>query len=161
MYHITLIDENDTTKKANVEVLQMMSNYLNHAPDFIKAETVEEIYNSCGVTKEYAFAALLAAACGLNVEEKPWDEMLFHQYFLPMVHQLKMNEYETNPYYQNIHVPKVGLGGFELKQESFQPYEAFVCNDIERTEDGRLLPPIGFFPSEFRFPAILSEGVIK
>lgn len=160
MYNITLLDENDTTKKANVEVLQMMSNYLNHAPDFIKAETVEEICDTCYVTEEYAFAVLLAAACGLEIDERPWDERLFHQYFLPMVHHLNVHEYEKNPYYQNIHVPTVGHRGFELKQESFQPYEAFVCNDMERTEDGKLLPPIGFFSSEFRFPAILEQGRI-
>lgn len=50
------------------------------------------------------------------------------------------------------------MGNSELKYEKYKPFEGFVCNDIIQTEEGRLIPQIGFFETEFNFPVILENG---
>ena len=52
------------------------------------------------------------------------------------------------------------MGNSELKYEKYQPFEGFVCNDIIQTKEGRQLPQIGFFETEFQFPAILENNRI-
>ena len=50
-------------KEDNYKVFALLSNYLNHVPDFITKEEMDEIVNS-GVSYEYAFVVILAAAFG-------------------------------------------------------------------------------------------------
>lgn len=153
-------EEPDRIQSYNNEVLEMLGKYLNNSPDFIQKELIEEIVNECHVTLEYAFTVLLAAACGLDTEENLRDEEMFRQYFLPMIRQLNADEYYSNPYYRNITIPNINIGGCELKNISYKPYEAFVYDDLEEMDDGRILPQIGFFNKEFSYPALLEEGRI-
>jgi hypothetical protein len=52
------------------------------------------------------------------------------------------------------------IGHSELKYDKYKPFEGFVCNDIIETKEGRQIPQIGFFESEFKFPAILENDRI-
>ncbi|HOP75209.1 MAG TPA: hypothetical protein PLC07_09205 [Bacillota bacterium] len=149
---------NEKIKKDNYRIFALLSHYLNHMPDFVNEE-IESIVE-CGVSYEYAFALILATAFGLDVEAKEDDKDLFVDYFIPMIHQLDPAAYYSNPYYQNIKIPTVKIGNSELKYESYKPFEGFVCNDIVKTREGRQIPQIGFFRTEFRFPAILEKGRI-
>ena len=144
--------------RMNHQILQMMSNYLNQAADYIKEEVVDEIVEECHVTNEYAFCTLLAAACGLDAIDCEYDNTMFHHYLLKMVKQLDIDTFINNPYYKNIHLTKVSIGDCELTEESYAAYEAFVRNDIVEDEEGRLLPQIGYFSKPFFFPAILEHG---
>ncbi len=51
-------------------------------------------------------------------------------------------------------------GKSELKYEKYKPFEGFVCNDIIQTKEGRQIPQVGFFETEFMFPAILENDRI-
>lgn len=141
----------------NSKALQILSNYLNNSSDFIKEELVKEIVNDCKISEEYSYALLLSAACGLNIDDNYMDKELFHLYFLPMIHQLNPKEYQNNPYYRAIKTPNKRLGKCDLKNISYKPYEAFVYNDLECMMDGRILPQIGFFSTEFTYPALLED----
>ena len=77
-----------------------------------------------------------------------------------MIHQLDANEYYSNPYYKNIKIPTIKIGKSELKYEKYKPFEGFVCNDIIQTKEGRQIPQIGFFETEFMFPAVLENDRI-
>lgn len=142
----------------NDKVLRMLSHYLNNAPDFIKKESIDDITRECDVSAEYAFSVLLAAACGLNINDNCDDREIFGQYFLPMIHPLKAEAYSDNSYYRDIKIPDIKIGNCELKHEYYKPYEAFVCNDLEIRKDGRILPQIGYFNCDFAYPAILENG---
>ncbi|MBM4761576.1 response regulator [Bacillus sp. B15-48] len=143
-------------KQDNYKVFALLSKYLNDAPDFIEKEEVDELVES-GVSYEYAFALLLAAAFGLDIVDNVEDKEFFNHYFTKMIHKLDVNEYANNPYYQQIHIPTVKIGDSELKYEKFKAYEGFVCNDIIQTKQRRQIPQIGFFQQEFKFPAILEK----
>ena len=117
---------------------------------------MDDISNN-GVSTEYAFAVILAAAFGLDIVDHAADKELFNQYFIKMIHQLDANGYYSNPYYMNIKIPTIKIGSSELKYEKYKPYEGFVCNDIIQTKEGRQIPQIGFFDTEFKFPALLEN----
>lgn len=146
-------------KEDNHKIFALLSNYLNHAPDFIEKEEMGEIVKY-GVSYEHAFGVILAAAFGLDIVDHVDDKELFNQYFNHMIHQLDANEYYNNPYYKNIKIPAIKIGNSELKYEKYKPFEGFVCNDIIKTEEGRQIPQIGFFETEFMFPAILENDRI-
>ncbi|WP_059046430.1 spermine/spermidine synthase domain-containing protein [Paenibacillus rubinfantis] len=146
-------------RQDNHKLFALLSSYLNHAPDLISEAEIGEIVQS-GVSVEYAFKLLLAAKFGLDILENPGDKELFHHYFDPMIHLLDLGVYEQNPYYRNIRIPSVRIGSSELKYEGYKPYEGFVCNDILQTAEGRQIPQIGFFPAEFKYPAVLEQGRI-
>lgn len=145
-------------ERMNAQILWMMSRYLNEAPDFIRPAEVRELTESCGLTAQEAFSLLLAASCGLNVDEQPQDRELYHLYFPQMVHALSPKEFEADPYYRTIRIRDVRQGRCALRMQRIKPCEAFVCGDIERLEDGRTVPQIGFFERAFEYPAILEGG---
>jgi hypothetical protein len=149
-------DREEKIAEDNNKVFTLLSRYLNQAPDSITKEEMDDISNN-GVSSEYAFAVILAAAFGLDIVDHPVDKELFNQYFIKMIHQLDANEYYSNPYYKNIKIPTIKIGNSELKYEKYKPFEGFVCNDIITTKEGRQIPQIGFFESEFKFPALLEN----
>lgn len=149
----------DKIKQDNYKVFALLSHYLNNAPDYIDKEEMDEVVNS-GVSAEYAFKLILAAAFGLDVVDNAGDKELFNKYFDRMIHKLDANKYYENAYYKNIKIPSIKIGKSELKYEQYKPFEGFVCNDILRTEEGRQIPQIGFFDTEFRFPAVLENDRI-
>ena len=122
----------------------------------ITGDKIEEI-TKCGVSIEYAFAVLLAAAFGLDVIDNSDDRDLFNNYFCNMLHKHDPDEYYADPYYRDIKIPSVKLGNSELKYDRYKPFEGFVCNDIFRTADGMQIPQIGFFETEFLFPAVFED----
>lgn len=46
----------------------------------------------------------------------------------------------------------------EATIENNKPYEAFVCDDIRTDEELKEIPQIGFFDTEFSFPAVMEDG---
>lgn len=151
--------QEDKIKADNYRVFALLSNYLNHEPDFIEKEEIEEIVKS-GVSYEYAFSVILAAGFGLDIVDNANDREFFNHYFTKMFHKLDENKYYRNPYYKSIKIPTVKFGNSELKYEKFVPFEGFVCDDIVNTKEGRQIPQIGFFDTEFSFPAILENNRI-
>lgn len=146
----------DQIKEDNYKIFALLGNYLNQAPDFIEKEEMDEMV-TYGVSYEHGFAVLLAAAFGLDIVDHVEDKDLFNHYFNYMIHHLDTNEYYNNPYYKNIKIPTIKIGNSELKYEKYKPFEGFVCDDIIKTEEGRQIPQIGFFDTEFIFPAVLEN----
>lgn len=146
-------------KEDNYKVFALLSNYLNNTSDFIKKEEIEEIV-SCGVSYEYAFGLLLASAFGMDIVDDAEDRKLFSHYFEHSIHRLEASTYYDNPYYKQIKIPTIQIGNSELKYEQYKAFEGFVCNDIIQTEEGRQIPQIGFFETEFRYPAVLENDRI-
>lgn len=145
-------------QKFNTLILQKLSLYLHLHADFIEASIIKELVNECNLTPTEAFGLVLAQACGLNIEENDEDYMLYQEYFTEMVAVLNPHEYEANPYYKNIKIPTAKIGKWEFKHERYQPYEAFVYNDLKEMPDGRLIPQIGFFEEAFSYPAVLENN---
>lgn len=152
-------DKMQHIKEDNYRIFALLSKYLNNAPDLIEKDEIDMIVDS-GVSEEYAFAVILAAAFGMDILDNHDHKALFNNYFLKMIHKLDISEYKNNPYYKNIKIPTIKIGKSELKYERYKPYEGFVFNDIFQTKEGRQIPQIGFFNERFRFPAVLENNRI-
>lgn len=143
-------------KEENYKIFALLSNYLNHAPDYVDEEQMKSI-TATGVSEEYAFSVILAAAFGLDIVDRDADRRFFNTYFPDMIHLLDPETYYDNPYYKQIEIPTIKVGNSELKYEQYKPFEGFVCNDIVQTKEGRLIPQIGIFNQTFAFPAVLEN----
>ncbi len=146
----------DEIRRLNSRTAELISVYLNLTPDAIKPELVEELSESGGMSRERAFAELLAIYCGLDSAGR--DKAQFRNYFLPMVHELAPAVFEADPYYKNIKIEARKIGAWELRMMSLKPCEAFVCRDFVVTERGELIPQLGFFMRGFSYPAVLEDG---
>ena len=138
-------------------VTRLYASLLNECPDAIKAEWVEELVDS-GLTREGALVALLCEIFGIDMERSAQDRVLVREYLYPSVRVLDPKRYTENKYYRNIKIPSVRDGNWELKWEKYPAYRAFIAGDMILKEDMREIPPLGFFPEEFSFPAVLEGG---
>ena len=153
------MEQNKLIKEDNHKVFSYLSYYLNQAPDYVTKEKIAEL-TAYGVSTEYAFAAILTAAFGLDIADNKVDKQLFNHYFCRMFQHLDASVYYDNPYYKYIKIPTVKVGNSELKYEQYKAFEGFVCDDIIQTREGRQIAQIGFFNKPFKFPAVLENDRI-
>ena len=144
------------TRRCNGRITDIASLFLNFAADDFPIDEIDSIAKSCKVTREYAFAELLAARFG--VDSGGADRAFFKNYFIPMIHELDVGEFTRDPYYTNVKIPEKQIGKWELRREEIKAGEAFVCRDFVVTADGRLIPQLGFFAEPFSYPAVLENG---
>lgn len=145
-------------RQKNNDVSWMLCDYLNDNPCFITKELMESIDNCSVLSEETEYFALLAGLCGLDTENNERDKQLANDYFRPAVKKLDTKTYIENPYYRNILIPEIKFGDWELKYEKYEPYEAFIYNDLIVEKDFKEIPHVGFFSGEFRFPAIMENN---
>ena len=146
-----------STVKRNFRITRIYAEYLNHYPELITKEMVD-ILTEDGVTiPEVAISALLSVSLGLEFENDE-DRRILMDYFTPSIRLLDSKKYENNPYYKNIRLDDLKSGNWEIKWEEYKPYQAVICHDMIIEDDFREIPPLGFFPDGFRFPAILEGG---
>ncbi|MFA6947725.1 MAG: hypothetical protein WCQ72_01950 [Eubacteriales bacterium] len=151
-----MLDQNKISHYNNTICTQLAA-YITNTPDFITQDIINELCGECGIDLRTAFSFVLAAAIGLDTSDEAGHE-IYEAYFPHMVRYLDDEIYINDPYYKNIVIPELLNDGWELKTERYKPYEAFVCGDLVKLSDGRIIPQIGFFEHEFRYPALLEGG---
>lgn len=149
----------DGIRKMNFDVLSMYASLLNNAPCTVSGDMIDELVSECDVTRAEAYGAVLSAVFGLETETNAYDNNLEQLYILPSVRELKAEDYLSDDYFKNIRIPEGKHGRWEYKYEAYEPYEAFVCRDIEVKNDFREIPSIGFFAEKFSFPAVFENGI--
>ena len=85
------------------------------------------------------------------------DKELIRAYLTPSVRMLDPERYTENPYYKNIKISNIKEGSWEYREESYPAYRAVIAHDMMLLDGLREVPPLGFFPEEFRFPAVLED----
>ena len=143
------------TDMEELYILEKIGAFLRERPGFICPEDVAEMTSALGVSGEFAYAALLAAGCGVDGEDARGREMLSD--IASMVRKLDPEVYRNDPYWRTFRLPEVRRSAFRLGYEQYAPCEAVVCGELFRGRSGRLLTPIGYFTEPFRYPALL-EG---
>lgn len=144
------------TRRCNGRITDLASLFLNLAADSFSIEEIDSIASECGVTRAYAYAELFAARFG--IDSGGADRAFFKNYVLPMISELDVRDFTGDPYYTNVKIPAAKRGKWEMKSEVLKAGEAFVCRDFLVTDDGRMIPQLGFFAEPFSFPAVLEGG---
>ena len=135
------------------------SRYLNLMPRFLTPDMVKGLADDCQIDTHTAFLTLFAAACGLDTASDRTHRELERLYIRTGVRQLSPEVYRNDLYYRTVHFPAQKNGAWETREEFYAPYEPFVCNHPTVTDILREIPQIGYFTEQFRFPAILENGV--
>lgn len=149
---------NEIIDRMNDRLLILLSRYLNENPMKINLRMVMNLKDSCELTDKEAVAILLAIELGIDFDENEEDRFLYENYFEEMIHELNPEVYKQDPYYVNISIPNKKIGAWELKEESYAPYELFVMADMDKKKDGRIIPQLGFFKERFVFPVVLQAN---
>ena len=146
----------NSVKENNFEVIGMIAYYLINHPDFINKDMINELVSSCNISEEEAFFVLFCSACGLD-DCKEDDKYLINNYFRKSIKRLNTSDYTSNPYYKNILVEGTKFNNWEIKYESYKPYEAFIYNDLIINGDIEI-PCVGYFKEEFKYLAVLENN---
>lgn len=105
----------DFIHQDNKELLTRISTYLNLMLCAITHRDVEDLAAACSLTHEEAYAALLAAWCGLDTA-LPRRSRLHRLYFPKMLRQLDPADY-ADPYLQLVAPVQAADGDITLSQE--------------------------------------------
>lgn len=146
-------DESESVMNMNEKsrkVFTYLSLLMNTAPDCITAELMDG-------GDEITYAAYLAAFCGLDTDS-PEGRELYRKYFISMVHRLDPDDFENDPFYKNIVFPETDTGVWQFRYMTCKAYEMFVCGDPAVLSGGTVIPKIGYFERDFRYPAVLENG---
>ena len=156
---MSLLDKNTSYNElSNQRLFKILSIYLNLAPDYIDRSMIEEITGGNTDGDVFAFANIAATACGLDVYENADDKKFFRTHFIQCFNKLDITSYLQDPYYRNIKFPNGSHGNWTFETKVCKAYEAFVYDDPRIFDDGRIIPCIGFFDADYRFPAVLENG---
>lgn len=147
---ISLLEDNYT-------VTRLYADYLSLHPTAIKAEYVDGLSEG-GLDKESCIVALLCEIFGIDMSRSQRERVLVREYLYKSVRILDSKRYTGNKYYQNIHIPDVKDGRWELKWQTYPAYRAFIAGDMIIKDNLREIPPLGFFAEDFSFPAVLEDG---
>jgi hypothetical protein len=145
------------TFRQNYRLTQLLSRYLNLCPELITKEMVDALTEDGTLSTSEAVVALLAEILGLDFSVSE-DRVLIRDYLPKTVRILDTSPYYNDPYYKNVKIRNKRVGRFELKNESYKPYRAVICDDMQLLDGYKEISPVGFFTEEFCFPAVLEDG---
>ncbi len=142
-------------QEKNLLVFSQIASYLNNAPCTITKELIEEI--TCGnkALEEYSYAMFIS---NIFTDDDKLANELLKEYYIKSVKCLNEKEYTENPYYKSIKIPNKKIGKWTLGYQDYQPYEAFIRDDIIR-EGYTEIPRIGYFDKEFTFPTVFENEI--
>lgn len=138
-------------------VISRVAELLRTRPNAITPRDIAEVKGGTGVSDEYAFALLLAELCGLDAAGSPDERALFRECFIPMVCSPDKRLYERDACRERLGRSEARAGAFSLRELRYEPCEMFPCGELMLSRSGYLLPRIGFFTEEYKYPALM-EG---
>lgn len=142
----------------NNYILEKISLFLNLNSRAIDKNMVLKMMEESGMDEVSSVKFLLAEFLNLDIYESSSDMEIFRKYFDYLISKCDKNIYMSNPYYQNIKFGNVKGGDIEFYMGEYKPFEIFVCNDLEKMSDGRIIPKLGFFDEMFSYPAVSEKG---
>jgi len=148
----------DEVINLNYRFTHIIAQYLEYYPELITKEMVEELRTGTDITEKEAVVAILSGAFALNGTGKDDDTLLARKYLSRSVRILDASKYTDDPYYKNVAPPSVRDGSWEIKWECYPAYRAAICDDMMTYDDFTEIAPVGFFPDNFKFPAVLENG---
>lgn len=139
-------------EKYNEILLAKLSYFLNFESSSITTKMVNNMVSELNINIIDAYKYLLASFIDIN------DQKIIKYYFNDMIHILDNKNYEDDLYYKNIKVDNISYNNYSFKIEKYNPYEAFVYNDLVVKSDGRVIPQIGIFEYEYKYISLLKGG---
>ena len=141
----------------NFKVTRLYAEYLERFPELISEEMIKSLTADGDISEVEAVRAILQEAFALDYENKN-DRRIIKEYLYPSVRIMDPKRYTENKYYKNIKIKNVKEDNWELKELAYEPWRAVIANDMIIKDDFTEIPPLGFFPERFTYPAVLEDG---
>lgn len=141
----------------NFKVTRLYAEYLERFPELISEEMIKSLTADGDISEVEAVRAILEEAFALDYENKN-DRRIIKEYLYPSVRIMDPKRYTENKYYKNIKIKNVKEDNWELKELAYEPWRAVIANDMIIKDDFTEIPPLGFFPERFTYPAVLEDG---
>ena len=157
--------------------IRLLATFLNECPDAFGPDDVRSLSQACRIPEAEALALLVAAGCGLEIDECLEHRELYYRYIRPAIRELHAETYLADPWWQTIRMPEapVKIGNWELSTACYKPYEVFVANDMTPLSQGGhaedssqtcasktdlvdCIPQLGYFSDTFRYPIVKENG---
>ena len=142
----------------NRRFFEVVARYLTSFPRLIEPDMVASLIRECGVREEEAISAILAATFDLDEDHSDREARLVRQYLRVCLRRADPAVYRADPYYRNVRVPYRRVGNWLLCEQTYAPYEGFVCGHLIKKGDA-VIPPLSYFTEEFSFPSVMQDGV--
>ncbi len=139
-------------------IFSRLATYMNERPDFIDAAMVNEISGLYGTSKEEAFSLLLCAALGFDTSVGA-DRDLWNRYAPYMIHPLDEEYFSADPFSAAVRKVAGGCSGaWELGYSVLHAYSVVACGNPAIMPDGRVIPQIGYFDTDYSYIAVKENG---
>lgn len=147
-----------TVGDENSLIFSRLATYMNERPDFIDSAMISELERLYGVCTEEAFSLLLCAALGFDTSFES-DRLLWERYAPHMLHRLDEAYFSADPFAAAVGAVAGGRKGvWELVHSVLPAYSLVACGDPVTLPDGRVIPQVGYFDTDYRYIAVLEQG---
>lgn len=152
------IEQLNVTMQRNGAIFEAIANFVSNNEKLVTPEMLQQFVDEYEMEPALAYAMLVASACGLSIYDNPTHKEVFNDYFVPAIRKLDSSDYANDLYVKTIKFPEKTFKNWKFTYSKYAPCEAFVYNNPRVTSDFREIPQVGFFDSEFSFPAVLENG---
>lgn len=125
----------------NLQFLNKVASFLNDDPKLLSDtfnKTIEE-----GMDKDLYLKLLLANFLTIDAND------VMYEYLNNSLKKLNIDDYLNNPYIKNIHPSKIANQNWEIKYETYDPYEVFIYDEAE--SDIHQYLKLGYFDKPFKY----------
>lgn len=134
-------------------VLESYSKFINDYSDYITKDMLDKVKVG-DMSYQETYQILIGSLFGLDIDKR---KDLFNIYIKNVIRELDINDYINNPYYKIIKFNDIKSNNWQLKYINYKPFEVFVYDDL-KIINSHIIPSIGYFKEEFRYPAIFEQG---
>lgn len=138
----------------NETILKYFSILLNDYPDYIDESLLKEVNPTGVLSNEETVRIIIATLFKLDNNKE-----VMNKYFKYIFKELDIKDYNDNLFLKRIKLDNIKYKNWQIKNISYKPYELFVYNDLELI-DNCVIPQIGFFNTEYKYPAIYENNRI-
>ncbi len=142
----------------NQLILELYSNYLNEDANAITKKMINDFSDNYKISNFESLFFLLVGYFGLDIAKDVSHKEFAYEYIKPYLCKLSVDEYLSNPYYQNVKPKIKQKGNWEITYQTYKPYELFVWKDLTVDEDFKTFPNIGYFEEEFSYLTVLENN---
>ena len=146
-----------SVKAQNADLLMRLAAVLSGGGPLAGETEIWEL-EALGLNAEEAMRAVLLARMGLS-DDTPWGHEVYRRWLPQMLSEADPLLVEEDPYVRAVGEAAGGRGSKRLKMDAMAPYEVFARDDFRMDRSGRVLPQLGFFARQVRFPAMYEDGV--
>lgn len=143
-------------EKMNAALLKLEQFLFSGHSTLVQPEVYNDMLHHCA-TPEEAMGYLICAAFGISMTTCSNQQFLQH-WLLPSLRSLRTESYEADAYRRILGNASAVRGNVVLQTDTLAPCQLFPCGDLQLSDGGTLLAPVGFFCQPYSYPALYQDG---